>query len=122
MNLKIEILSNQQSNINELIHDNIISIEKELADYGAKIDIVPERLHKAFGAPEILVFFLQFGGSVSANLIASWLYDNFSKKNVSIKINGDVISIENLQEIEKLIVKVVENESSGVKETVIVKK
>jgi hypothetical protein len=110
--IKIEVHTHDRDLISDVLERSSISSGDELAiSDQAKIRYEGSYIRKALGFPEIVYFTITFASSVSAGIIANWLYDKFKKKNIEkliierteIEINQEKITkiIEKITMIEK---------------------
>lgn len=90
--LVFELLGKKSANLNDSVD----------LPGNAKLSYTGSLIRKSFELPEIVNFTLTFGSSVTAGLVANWLYDKLKNKTERITINRREIQLDN-KEIKKII-------------------
>lgn len=73
--------------------------------------IAPQPARRAFPGSESIVILLEFAGSISAGLIANWLYDRLKGKGATIYIGRNEVKIENAEKLKELIIETTTEEN-----------
>jgi hypothetical protein len=104
MRVRVEIRADSLEKISRDLSNNFEARSSFSEEKHIRCKRLPQPSRSALPAGEALAFVFEFGGAVSAGIIANWLYSKLRGSGAIVVIGDEEIRIENAEKLREIII------------------